>query len=199
MNKWDERYQSDGYFYGTEPNDFLRDHAQHIRQGGRVLCLAEGEGRNAVHLASLGFAVTAVDGSRAGLAKLERLAASRGVQVKAICADLADFAIEPKHYDGIVSIWCHLPPQLRRNVHQAAAQGLTKGGVFLLEAYHPRQLEYKTGGPATVDLLMTAALLREDLHGLSFEVLRETEREVQEGQGHRGKSAVVQVVATRDK
>ena len=196
-NPWDQRYGAGGYYYGTEPNDFLREHAGLIARGGKVLCLAEGEGRNAVHLAGLGHAVTAVDGSAAGLAKLAKLADARGARVAAVQADLADFRIEPEFWDAIVSIWCHVPPPLRRALHASVANGLKPGGIYLFEAYHPRQLGFKTGGPPTADLMVTAEELVRELAGLDFELLSELERDVREGQGHQGRSAVVQAVARR--
>jgi SAM-dependent methyltransferase len=197
MNFWDERYDDAAFYYGTAPNDFLRDHVADLPAGGRVLCLAEGEGRNAVFLAKQGFAVTAVDQSPVGLEKLSRLASETHVQVTTVVADLAQFPIVPQSWDAIVSIWCHLPQQLRAQVHGACVSGLAHGGVFLLEAYTPRQLELGTGGPQSVDLLMTEAALRQELQGLNLQILTETEREVHEGQGHNGHSAVVQVLARK--
>ena len=191
---WDERYDDSAFYYGTLPNDFLRQHCADLPPGGRVLCLAEGEGRNAVFLARQGFAVTAVDQSSVGLAKLQKLAAEAGVQVETVVADLSHFAVEPDTWDAIVSIWAHLPSVLRAQVHGAAVLGLKAGGVFLLEAYTPQQLELGTGGPASVDLLMTAELLRRELAGLDLPVLHEIGRDVHEGQGHNGPSAVVQVL-----
>lgn len=195
---WNERYGTEEFFYGTEPNDFLREKARHLPPGGRVLCLGEGEGRNAVFLASSGLAVTAVDGAAVGLAKMERLARSKGVEVQAVVADLNDYVIEPQAWDGIVSIWCHLPSALRKKVHRAAVAGLRPGGVVILEAYRPQQLEFKTGGPPDVDFLMSLEDLRAEFEGLDFSVARETVREVQEGLGHRGQSAVVQIVAKKN-
>ncbi|MCM2277880.1 MAG: class I SAM-dependent methyltransferase [Oligoflexia bacterium] len=194
MNQWDERYQGEEYFYGTEPNDFLREQAGEFKPGGKILCLAEGEGRNAVFLAQKGFEVTAVDGSAVGLRKLERLAREKGVQVKTVVADLAEFRIEAGAWDGIVSIWAHLPKPLRARVHRDSIRALRPGGVFLLEAYRPKQLEYKTGGPPVVELLMTLEELREELAGLEILVGREVEREIHEGKGHGGRSATVQVL-----
>lgn len=194
---WDERYGSADYFYGVEPNDFLREHAAAVRRGGRVLCLAEGEGRNAVHLAGLGLTVTAVDGSQSGLDKLARLAAERGVRVAAVRADLADYRIVPNSWDAIVSIWCHVPAELRRTLHRDCVAGLKPGGVFILEAYRPAQIERGTGGPSNPTLMPTAEALREELDGLSFEIRQELDRDVQEGRGHRGSSAVVQVLARK--
>lgn len=193
---WDERYDTHEYVYGTEPNDFLASVAGRI-PAGRVLSIGEGEGRNAVFLASLGYEVTAVDASAVGLHKVERLARERGLPVTTVHADLADFAIEPDAWDGIVSIFCHLPRALRLDVHRRVSQGLAPGGVFVVEAYTPRQLEFGTGGPKDPEMLVRLADLREDLPGLSFELAREVDRPVAEGRFHDGMSAVVQVVARR--
>jgi len=197
MVQWDERFAADGYFYGTEPNDFLREHHAAIREGGDVLCLGEGEGRNAVFLAGRGLKASALDQSAVGLDKARRLAAERGVRIETIVADLADFHIEPGRWDGVVSIWCHLPRTLRAAVHRQVVDGLKVGGVFLLEAYTPAQLRHGTGGPKELDLLPTLADLRGELAGLEFEHAVEVERVIREGQGHDGLSAVVQIVARR--
>lgn len=194
---WDERYGAESFYYGTEPNDFLKENAKRIPPQGRVLCLAEGEGRNAVFLASLGFQVTAVDGSAVGLKKLKELAEARGVCVETQVSDLADYVIQPESWDAVVSIWCHLPEKLRKQVHAQAVRGLKKNGVWLSEAYHPRQLHYKTGGPSSADLMVTSEILKKELGELKFEILREMDREIQEGQGHSGISAVVQCVGVK--
>jgi SAM-dependent methyltransferase len=193
---WNNRYAAEGFVYGMEPNDFVAEVAAQIPPGP-VLCLAEGEGRNAVYLASLGHAVTAVDHAEAGLAKARRLAAARGVALETVTADLADYRITPGAWAGIVSVWAHLPSALRRKLHAQVGPGLQPGGVFILEAYSPAQLAYDTGGPRNADLLMTAAQLREELAGLDFEILRELERDVHEGTKHTGRAAVVQALARR--
>ncbi len=193
---WDERYSVPDYVYGTEPNAFVAEMAARI-PAGPVLCLAEGEGRNAVHLARLGHAVTAVDQSAIGLAKAARLAIAHNVTVTTIAADLAHYAIEPGAWAGIVTTFAHLPPSLRRTVHAQVVAGLRPGGVFILEAYTPAQPAFGTGGPKDPALCMTLAALREELAGLTFDLARECEREVIEGTGHRGRGAVVQIVAHR--
>lgn len=193
---WDERYAEPGWAYGVEPNDFLRAMAPRIPMG-RVLCLAEGEGRNAVHLAALGHDVTAVDQSAVGLAKARRLAEERGVALRTEVADLATFAIEPAAWQGIVSIFAHFPPPLRLRVHRAVVDGLAPGGVYVLEAYTPRQFVHRTGGPTDATLLMTLSALRRELAGLEFEHALELDRDVVEGRFHTGLSAVVQVLARR--
>jgi len=197
MNPWDERYAGTEYFYGSEPNDFLAAEAHRISAGGRVLCLAEGEGRNAVFLATKGFDVTGVDGSAVGLEKAHQLARNHGVEITTTVADLRDYDLGEGAWDGIVSIWCHVPPDLRGDLHARVARALKPGGVLILEAYHPRQLEYKTGGPPVPELMMTVEQLREELSALDLVVAQEIDRDVHEGRGHEGPSAVTQVIAVR--
>lgn len=193
---WNERYSQADYVYGKNPNDFLVEVVQQIPKG-RVLCLADGEGRNGVYLAQQGCQVTAVDVSSVGLEKARKLAAERSVEVETIVADLAEFSIQPNSWDTIVSIFCHLPPIVRAHVHRQVISGLRSGGVFVLEAYTPRQLEFKTGGPPTAELTMELAILQEELEGLEFKHAIELERDIQEGLFHRGRSSVVQVVAVK--
>ena len=192
---WDQRYGAAEYWYGTQPNDFLREQAGALPARGRVLSLGEGEGRNAVFLAARGFEVVALDASAVGLAKAERLARERGERLTTVQADLSDYVIEHDAWDGIVSIWCHLPRAVRARVCGEVVAALRPGGVFLLEAYTPAQLEFRTGGPKTVDLLPTLEALRAELAGLEFDLAVERERDVHEGRAHDGRSAVVQIVA----
>lgn len=191
---WDDRYGQDEYAYGTAPNDFLVSVVERIPTG-RVLCLCEGEGRNGVFLSERGFSVTGVDGSAKGLEKAQALAAQRGVTIETIVTDLAHFEIEPSSWDGIVSIFAHLPPLLRQRIHQQAVEGLRPGGAFVLEAYTPAQVGRGTGGPQQEELTMPLAMLLQELAGLTFEIGHERERDVQEGAFHSGTSAVVQVLA----
>ena len=193
---WNNRYAVPQYIYGEAPNAFVAEMASQI-PAGPVLCLAEGEGRNAVHLATLGHRVTAVDQSEVGLAKARRLAGARGVEIETVLADLENYAITAGAWAGIVATFVHLPPALRRWVHCNAVAGLQSGGVFVLEAYTPAQLAFGTGGPKSPELLMTLAALREELSGLQFLVARELERDVIEGAGHTGRAVVVQVLAKR--
>lgn len=194
---FDQRFAEPGWAYGTEPNDFLRACADEIPAGGHVLCLAEGQGRNAVFLATVGHAVTAVDRSVPGLEKAQLLAAERRVPLTTRLADLATFDIGVAQWDAIVSIFGHLPPELRRAVHRGVVAGLRPGGVFILEAYAPAQLARRTGGPRTLDLLMSVAELREELAGLDLVVAQELDREVVEGKYHTGMASVVQVLARK--
>ena len=208
MTDWNERYAEPGFQFGTEPNDFLREQAHRLwdthglpAEGGagvgRVLCLADGEGRNGVWLAEQGHDVTSVDLAATGLEKAQRLAAERGVRITTVQADLATYAIEPDAWQGIVSIFAHLPPEIRRRVHAGVVAGLVPGGVFILEAYRPEQLGRGTGGPPEDDRMMNLERLRDEIVGLEWLVARELDRDVLEGHRHSGRGSVVQLVARR--
>lgn len=197
MNRefWDERYGERFESYGTEPNDFVKAVADRLPEGP-VLCLAEGEGRNAIFLAERGHAVTAVDLSPVGLANAAALAKERGVALETVQADLAEYDLGEDRWAAIVSIWAHVPPAVRGPLHARCVKALKPGGAFVLEAYTPRQLECEgVGGPPVAELLMTPDGLREELAGLRFETCHEIERDVAEGRYHTGPSATVQVLA----
>jgi SAM-dependent methyltransferase len=194
---WDERYSADGYAYGTKPNEFLEENVGHIPKG-RVLSLAEGEGRNAVFLARRGYSVTAVDASPVGLNKARKLAEENGVAVEFILADLADYDLGVNRWDGIVSIFCPLPSSVRKELYKKVEAGLKRNGVFLLEAYTPEQLKHGTGGGNSVDVMQSKESLSLELAGLKFKHLIELERDVVEGIYHTGTGAVVQAIATKE-
>lgn len=193
---WDERYSVDEYVYGTEPNDFLASNFGAIPKG-KVLSLAEGEGRNAVFLAKQGYAVTAVDGSAVGLEKARKLAEANGVVIELIHADLADFDPGENKWDGIVSIFVPLPSEIRRTLYKKLEKALKPGGVFFLEAYRPEQIAFGTGGGSSADTMQKKDSLLAELPELDFSHLVELEREIIEGSLHTGTGAVVQAVGVK--
>ena len=195
---WDERYSREGLAFGDQPNDFLHLQEERILAGGkRALCLGEGHGRNAIWLAKLGLKVTAVDLSAVGLAKAAAWASGLGLELTAVEADLREWEIQPDAWDVIVSIFCHMPSEIRAHVHRGVVRGLAKSGLFILEAYTPSQIGRGTGGPSDPDMLPTAALLNVELEGLEVIESREITRNVLEGRSHTGISDVVQLVAQK--
>ena len=193
---WDERYSSEIYAYGKSPNNFLEENFRWIPKG-RVLSLAEGEGRNAVFLARQGYSVTAVDASQVGLSKGKRLADENGVEVEWIHADLSDFDLGENQWDGIISIFCPLTSAERKKLHRKVIAGLRGKGVFLLEAYTPEQLKHGTGGGKSADTMISKESLTDELSELSFIHFLELERNVVEGIYHTGLGAVVQLIASK--
>lgn len=192
---WNQRYATDAYLYGTAPNTFLAEHHELLR--GPVLSLSEGEGRNAVFLASHGLEVVGVDISAVALAKAARLASARGVEIKTVVCDLATFEPEEDHYGAVVSISAHLPSSVRSRLYPRVERALRPGGILLLEAYSEDQLTRDTGGPRDRDMLMTAEKLRQELPGCEPVLLREITRDVSEGDGHQGLASVVQLIARK--
>jgi hypothetical protein len=193
---WEQRYGREGYLYGTEPNDFLRE-SMPLLPTGAALCLAEGEGRNAVFLAEAGYEVSSVDLAEAGVRKTRQLAERRGMHVAAIAADLAKYDLGVGRWDLVVSIFAHMPPAIRGDLHRRVVASLKPAAVFLLEAYTPEQIGRGTGGPPSAELTMTLEGLRKELAPLEFTYAAELERSVVEGAGHTGPGAVVQVIARR--
>jgi len=194
---WNKRYEKEEYFYGTKPNHFLRSISGIFTKHSKILCLADGEGRNSVFLASLGHEVTAVDFSEAGFKKATLLAEKKQVDLNYIISDLSEFDFGLEKWDGIVSIFCHLSPDLRSIVHQKIQTGLRPGGIFIIEAYHPKQLEFSSGGPKDLQMLYTEEILRSNFRNLEWIKLENNLVEIFEGQGHHGLSCVLDGVARK--
>ncbi|MEE2696778.1 MAG: class I SAM-dependent methyltransferase [Cyanobacteriota bacterium] len=188
---WDQRFAGEEFVYGKQPNDFLRQQAAGLA-AGQALCLAEGEGRNAVFLAELGHQVCVQDISPIGLGKAKALAQQKGVSITTLCCDLAALDLKPTSLDLIAAIWMHVEPELRARVFEQAVAALRPGGHLLIEAYHPQQLNFSSGGPTRRELLIEAAQLQQELATLEPLILQEIERTITEGSAHQGRSAVVQ-------
>lgn len=198
--KWDERYSEQEFVYGTEPNDFLLGRYREIRRGGRVLCLAEGEGRNAVFLARQGFDVVAVDQSATGLEKAEKLAESYGVSISTQVMDLGDLELGQEQWDAIVSIFAHVPPAVRKRLHAELSVSLKQEGVFIFEGFTPEQLEMEGRGgppPTQAELFVSYDHLLEELEDLNVIYASQLHRSLSEGKLHQGQCAVVQVLAKK--
>ena len=194
---WDDRYAASDYLFGTAPNDFLKTVAHQLAPNSQILCLADGEGRNGVYLAAQGHTVTAIDQSRVGLKKAKKLAQQKQVSVETIKADLAEYDIGVESWDCIVSIFFHIPSEVRANIYPRIIAALKPGGSLILESYTPNQLNHKTGGPPTSDLMLTKDQLTQYFSEMNLEHLQELEREVIEGTGHTGLASVVQLLALR--
>jgi SAM-dependent methyltransferase len=195
---WNRRFSESGYLFGTEPNGWLREHARLWQAGQRVLCVADGEGRNSVFLADRGLIVDAFDISEVGVRKARDFARITGVKVNFAVADVAALQWPASIYDGVVAIFIQFAdPQLRERIFQGVQRCLKPGGILVLQGYTPKQLEYRTGGPPIAAHMYTEHLLREAFADLEILDLREYETELAEGTGHKGRSAVIGMVARK--
>ncbi len=193
QNQWDERYARQEYIYGTEPNNFLKEQLSALKPG-KILFPAEGEGRNAVYAASLGWETDAFDQSKEGQKKAIKLAVQKGVTINYSIQSLAEWFPEPDQYDCIALIFLHLPEALRHKVHKEAINALKPGGIIILEAFTINQLPRTSGGPKTAELLFTREQLASDFKELTFLKLCETQAMLNEGPLHQGIADLIQLI-----
>ena len=195
---WNDRFAKNAYVFGTEPNAWLRTHASIWNVDSRILCVADGEGRNSVWLARQGHRVEAFDISEVGVAKAKRLAQDHHVSVDYRVTGCDDFSWQPESYDGVAAIFVQFAdPSLRERMFKKIVDCLRPGGTLLLLGYTPKQLEYGTGGPSVLSHLYTQEMLREAFGELDIKLLDEYETDLAEGEGHKGMSALIGLVATR--
>lgn len=195
---WNRRFDGADYLFGTEPNTWLAQHAGVWQRGQRVLCVADGEGRNSVWLALQGLRVEAFDIAHAGVSKARALARKAGVEVAYAVCDCDGYAWPDAAFDGVAAIFVQFAdPAMRARLFAHIVRSLRPGGTLVLQGYTPRQLDYKTGGPPILSHLYTEALLRQAFDSLDILELRDYEAELAEGSGHRGRSALIGLVARR--
>jgi cyclopropane fatty-acyl-phospholipid synthase-like methyltransferase len=196
--RWETRFATPGYLFGTEPNSFLKSKAHLLKAGQTALSIADGEGRNGVFLAERGLDVLAMDFSPTALNKARALAAERGVALRIEQADLVTWAWPAGAFDVVVAIFIQfLTPAQRSAVFAGMKRTLRPGGLLLMQGYRPKQLEYKTGGPPEVENLYTRALLEEAFADFSSLEIEEHDSVIREGSGHGGMSALIDLVGRK--
>jgi SAM-dependent methyltransferase len=195
---WNMRFEQEGFIFGLEPNEFLRSHTSLLARGSRVLCVADGEGRNSVWLARQGLQVDAFDIAELGVAKARKLAAEAGVKVAFTVADCDQRVWLADTYDAVVAIFVQFAdPPMRDLLFANMVRSLKPGGLLLLQGYTPKQLEYKTGGPPILSHLYTEQMLRTAFVALEIFELRAYVAELTEGTQHHGRSALIGLVARK--
>jgi SAM-dependent methyltransferase len=198
LARWNERFSTPGFLFGTEPNAFLRSQAHRLARGQTALSVADGEGRNGVFLASLGLDVLAIDFSPVALAKARELAAGRGVTLRTEQTDVLAWRWPMAAFDVIVAIFIQFATEQERpRLFAGIKQALRPGGLLLMQGYRPEQLAYGTGGPKEIGNLYTRTLLEAAFGDFATLDIREHDDVVQEGSGHSGMSALIDLVGTK--
>jgi len=200
LKRWNSRFASSGYHFGTAPNAFLAAQAARLQPGMRALSIADGEGRNGVWLATRGLRVWAFDFSPVGVEKARKLAQQHGMSghYESSVSELSDWDWDARQYDIIAGIFIQFaPPAERARMFAGICRALKPGGLLLLQGYRPEQIAYGTGGPRVPEQLYTASLLRQAFAALEILELREHDSEIDEGEGHIGTSALIDLVARR--
>lgn len=193
---WNKRYKGEDYVYGREPNNYLRCELIKI-DPGIILFPAEGEGRNAVFAASIGWEVHAFDYSETGKTKALKLASENKVQINYKLASYEEMDYNQEQFDCIALIYAHQPSQQRKATHQKLINYLKPGGIIILEAYSKEQLKYNTGGPKDVDMLFSKEELQNDFESLSSYDISVVETNISEGLLHVGKSSVIRMTGIK--
>lgn len=191
---WDERFSEDVPVYGQTPNAFLQAQAYRLTPSSKVLVPGDGYGRNGIWLAKQGLQVYTVDLSPVGVERARQTAQAAGATMNIEQADLSSWDWPTNEFDAVISIFLHLPPEVRPKIHASMLRALKPGGMVILEAFTPAQLQQSSGGPKQVDLLYTAKLLQVDFAHAEALLLEENEVHIEEGHLHRGIAAVVQAV-----
>jgi hypothetical protein len=196
MNKWDERFESEDFFYGEEPNVFFAESLNSLPDKGRLLLPAEGEGRNAVYAARHGWEVHAFDSSKMAQQKALDYALSEKVVISYDFLDLANFVPRPDTYDMIALVFAHMHEGMREVFHQKVIQSLKKGGIVLVESFAKEQINNKTGGPPDIQMLYSTEILKEDFKTLKILKLCQLKTTLNEGH-HNGETDVVRFIGQK--
>lgn len=195
---WNKRFDNEGYIFGLEPNEYLRAHAHLLTPKGRVLSVADGEGRNSIWLSRQGMRVDAFDISKVGVAKAGKLALEAGVAVNFSVSDCDQWSWPVDTYDAVAAIFVQFAdPPMRERLFANIVRSLKPGGLLVLQGYTPRQLEYKTGGPPILSHLYTEDLIRSSFPTLKILELSDYEADLTEGTQHLGRSALMGFIAQR--
>jgi SAM-dependent methyltransferase len=198
MNKWDERFSDEEFFYGEKPNAFFANYLASVKEKGRILLPAEGEGRNAVYAASQGWEVHAFDSSKVAQQKALDFALSEKVIINYELLDLANFVPRPGHYDMIALVFAHMHEGMRQVFHQKLIRSLKPGGIILVESFAKEQINNRSGGPPDINMLYSTEILKSDFFGLTILNLCQAKATLNEGH-HKGEADLVRMIARKDK
>ena len=196
---WNERFDKEEFIFGKEPNEYLVEQTKkYLKPGQKVLCIADGEGRNGVWLAKQGMQVVGFDASDIALAKAKQFAKENQVEVEYTFSDTDSFAWQTNTYDAVIAIFIQFAdPAMRGRIFQKAHETLKQGGIFILQGYTPKQLEYKTGGPSLIEHLYTEQMIRDLAKDFEILDLSVYEKELSEGARHTGMSALLGLTAKK--
>ena len=193
---WNQRYSIAEYVYGEEPNQFFASQISGLKPGNLILP-CEGEGRNAVFAATLGWQVKAFDGSSEGRNKAFQLAEKKKVVIDYAIADATVVQYPENSTDVVAFIYAHFSNSQRTKIHKKAVSWLKPGGKIILEAFNPDQLQNNSGGPKDLAMLYTLEMLQNDFSGLRIDLIQNIQTTLKEGAFHDGVADVVQFVGTK--
>jgi SAM-dependent methyltransferase len=201
VDRWNDRYRTDEFAYGEEPNNYLIEQLVPLDTGS-ILFPAEGEGRNAVFAAKLGWKVFAFDISIEGKNKALQLAENNKVNIDYQVGELEELDYKAEQFDAIALIYAHFPAAIKSTYHQKLDQYLRKGGLLIFEAFSKKHLDYlakneRVGGPKEIDMLFSIDEIKSDFANYEIVELAEKEIELNEGLFHNGQGSVIRFVGKK--
>lgn len=200
-DRWNDRYSSEEFAYGTAPNNYLKEQLEKLNPGS-ILFPAEGEGRNAVFAAQSGWKVAAFDISAEGKNKALKLAEANNVEMDYQVGELETLDYQTEQFDAIALIYAHFPAAIKSSIHKTLETYLRKGGFIIFEAFSKKHLEYlaindKVGGPKDIESLFSIEEIQSDFPNYEIIQLEEKEIELNEGLFHNGKGSVIRFVGKK--
>lgn len=200
-DKWNKRYGNEEFAYGEQPNKYLEEQLKRLPTG-KILFPAEGEGRNAVFAALLGWTVFAFDISIEGQKKAQELAKRNNVKINYELGGLEELNYHHEQFDVIALIYAHFPADIKSHVHKALNKYLRKGGTIIFEAFSKSHIHYlarneKVGGPKDIASLFSVEEIRADFNNYDIIELKETEVTLNEGLYHNGQGSVIRFVGQK--
>lgn len=200
-DKWNERYRNSEFAYGMQPNNYLKEQLEKLSIG-KILFPAEGEGRNAVFAAKLGWTVSAFDISIEGQKKALQLAEKSNVSIDYQVGALQTLNYENEQFDVIALIYAHFPADIKSQLHQTLNQYLRSGGILIFEAFSKSHINYqakneKVGGPKDIESLFSVDEIKADFSNYDIIELKETEISLSEGLYHNGQGSVIRFVGRK--
>ena len=191
---WNNRYAQDEYVYGIAPNQFFKEQLS-LLPVGKLLLPAEGEGRNAVFAAKLGWDVTAFDNSEEALKKAMMLADNNGVHLDYSLNTFDDVSFKNESFDVIAFIYAHSPKW--HSNHKKLLKYLKPNGTVLLEGFSKNQIDNKSGGPKQLEMLFSVSEIKEDFNPLTHQKVWEEDVSLKEGKFHEGKASVIRMIGKK--
>lgn len=201
VDRWNDRYSTDEFAYGEQPNNYLKDQLEKLNPG-KILFPAEGEGRNAVFAARLGWEVSAFDISIEGKNKALQLAGNNQVSIDYQVGELQELNYSGEQFDAIALIYAHFPASIKSSYHETLSSYLKTGGIVIFEAFSKKHLDYlakneKVGGPKEPGMLFSIEEIKADFPDYEIITLEEKEIELNEGLFHNGKGSVIRFVGQK--
>ena len=133
-DRWNRSLVDDtSYTFNKEANNLLAQTIEGVKTG-KALCVAMGQGRNALFLARNGWQVSGFDLADRAVAQAEEQAREEGLELTTYIESFERFDFGQEEWDLITWLYggCLNVDNIASKIHS----GLKKGGLFVFEFFH---------------------------------------------------------------